>query len=135
MSSARWRSFGGFVAVAAVVVVVLWALGALPTRRLAGPEGIPAMLAGGSIALVGSLAGALLVALRDRGETPPVFVAFGVMGLRLAVVLALGLAVALGRFFALAPLLMWIALTHLVLLAVDTRYVLGRLGAAEDRET
>lgn len=85
------------------------------------------MFAGGAVALVASLCGGLVVALRDNTAQPPVFVAFGVMGLRLAVVVLLGLAIALTRWFSLAPLLVWVAIAHLVLLAVDTRYVLGSL--------
>jgi hypothetical protein len=127
MSTVSASSFRSFALTAAAVTALLLAVGLLPTRRLAGLEGIAAMFAGGAVALIGSLCGGIVVALRDKTAQPPVSVAFGVMGLRLAVVVLLGLAVGLTRWFSITPLLVWFAIAHIVLLAVDTRYVLGSL--------
>jgi hypothetical protein len=57
------------------------------------------------------------------------------MAVRLGVVLALGLAAALSGWFERRPLLIWIAVSHLALLAVDTRFMLKSSpeGSVENR--
>lgn len=128
------RSYRVFAATAAGATVLLVLLGWLPTGRLAGADGVAAMLAACAIGLVGSLVGGLPVALAARADrsapsgrpaTPPVFRAMAGTGLRFAVVVALVAAVGLSGRLPLRPLLVWTAISYLALLAVDTRYAVA----------
>lgn len=142
MSDGSRRAAAGylrFVAWTAGLTAVVLGLGFLPTRGLAGTGGPPAMLAGGMIGLAASWLGGIPTAL--AAARPPAArraaiatVILGGMALRFVVVLALILAVALSSRLARGPLLVWAAISYVVLLAVDIRYTLTALGAAEDLE-
>jgi hypothetical protein len=113
-----------FLAWVVGVAVLIALVGALPTRRLGGEEAIPAMIAGCVIGALASAAGGIPIA-RGRGETEPaerLKVMMFSMALRLAVVVGLGTAASLSGEFDRVPLLLWIAIGYVVLLAVDTRY-------------
>jgi hypothetical protein len=123
-----------FLAWTAGVAIIALALGFLPTRRLAGDGGPPAMLAGCAIGVLASWLGAVPVALAGAGGkkgAPPILAA---MALRFVVVLALALPAALSGRLARGPLLVWVAISYIVLLAVDTRYALVALETSEDLE-
>lgn len=113
---------------AAVTAAAL--LGFVPTRRLGGEEALRSMIGG---CLVGWLASALggIPVLLSRGK--PVAPAgrlqamLASMGLRFGVVLALGAAAAFSGWFGLKPLLLWIGISYLALLAVDTWYAVKGL--------
>jgi hypothetical protein len=111
-------------AVGAAVLIAL--VGALPTRRLGGDEAIPAMIAGCAIGILASAAGGIPIARgRRTAETDPaekLKVMMLSMALRLVVVVALGAAASLSGEFERVPLLLWIALGYVTLLAVDTWY-------------
>jgi hypothetical protein len=112
-----------FVAWVAGVAVLIALVGVLPTRRLGGEEAIPAMIAGCLIGAVASAVGGIPVA-RGRKVTDPAGRLSAMMlsmGLRLAVVIGLG-AAALAGGFERKPLLLWIGISYLALLAVDVRY-------------
>jgi hypothetical protein len=116
-----------FLAWAAVVAAVAVAVGWWPTRRLAGEGALPAMLVGCAVSLIASAVGAIPVALSRKAAAAPTPAArlqamLASMGLRFGVVLALGVVAALSGGFASGPLLIWIAIGYLVLLAVDTWY-------------
>lgn len=131
----RRQGYLRFCAVAAGMTVLILAIGFEPTRRLVGEGGPAAMIAGGLIGLLGSLSGGLAVALHRGAGPAPALTALKVMGLRLVVVVAL-VVVALGlKAFAPGPLLVWVALSHVALLVVDTRYLIGAVAPADERET
>ena len=124
-----------FLAWAAVVAVAVGAIGAWPTRRLAGDDGIPALVAGCLIGFLSSALGGLPIAL-VRGKAPAsrVVASMGAMGARLLAVVVLGAVAVLGGWFARTPLLLWIAVSYAALLGVDAWYAL-RTAQKESLET
>jgi hypothetical protein len=131
MSTTRQRAAAGylrFLVWSLGLVSLAFAAGYLPTRAWVGGLARRAMLAGCAIGLLASWLGAIPVALAAaRGSNGGQQVVFGAMALRLLVVLALVLPAAFSGWFARAPLLVWIAVSYVVLLAVDTRYALTAL--------
>jgi hypothetical protein len=118
-STARYARF---LALAAGIVIVLCAIGFVPTRRLSGDAGVIAMAVGCGISLVSAaLAGGLLVMV--GGDTPDARMrrAFLAMVVRLAVVVAFGLAAALSGAVARQPLLFWIGTAYVALLPLEVR--------------
>jgi hypothetical protein len=127
--AAEYLRFLAWVAGAAVLIALV---GALPTRRLGGEEAIPAMIAGCVIGVLASAAGGIPIALgrktarrtantaADPAEKLKVMMLS--MALRLVVVVALGAAASLSGEFERVPLLLWIAIGYVALLAVDTWY-------------
>lgn len=115
-----------FLAWALAAVVLAAALGFVPTRRLGGEDALAAMIAGCAVGWAASALGGIPVALgRGKAAVNPAARLQGMlasMGLRFAVVLALGAAAAFSGLFGLKPLLLWIAISYLALLAVDTWY-------------
>lgn len=110
------------------VIALLVALGWVPARRWGGPEAIPALLVGCGVSLASALVGGLVI-VRTRmygGEGPQaLFSALKAMGLRLVVLLGLGVATALSGAVALKPFLLWTGISYLALLPVETRYALA----------
>jgi hypothetical protein len=113
-----------FLAWAAVVAGLIAALGWIPARRLAGEDAGPAWLVGCALSLIASAVGGIPVARARRSADPAARVpaVMAAMGLRFAVVLALGAAVALSGGLARGPLLLGVAASYLALLMVDTWY-------------
>jgi len=131
MSAARRRAAAGylrFLAWSVGLVALAFAAGYLPTRAWVDGLARRAMLAGCAIGLLASWLGAVPVALAAAREPKGgQQVVFGAMALRLAVVILLALPAALSGWFARGPLLVWVAISYTVLLAVDTRYALVAL--------
>jgi hypothetical protein len=120
------RRYARFLGLAAGLVVALCAVGYVPTRRLSGPDGTGAMLAGCGISLVAAaLAGWLLAAVGAGTPQARMQRAFLAMVVRLAVVIVLGLAAALSGEFALTPLLFWMAAAYVVLLPLEVRLAIA----------
>jgi hypothetical protein len=112
-----------FLAWAAVVAVAAGAIGFWPTRRLAGDDGVPALIAGCLIGFLSSALGGLPIALiRNRAPASRVVASMGAMGVRLLAVVVLGAAAVLSGWFARVPLLLWIAGSYAALLGVDAWY-------------
>jgi hypothetical protein len=115
-----------FLAWALAAAVIAALLGFVPTRRLGGEEAVRSMIAGCFVGWLASALGGVPVALgrgREAAEPAARLQAMLVsMGLRFGVVLALGAAAAFSGWFGLKPLLLWIAISYLALLAVDTWY-------------
>jgi hypothetical protein len=112
-----------FLMWASAAAAALALLGWVPTRRLAGSEGLPALVAGCAVGLLASLVGGIPVALgRRAGPGAGYQMTMASMAVRLAVVAALGLAAALSGAFEIAPLLLWVAISYMGLLVVDTWY-------------
>ena len=116
------KRYAAFVGLAAAIVFGLCVVGWLPTRRLAGPDGIPAMAAGCTISfLSAALAGCLLIVVDAETPESRMKRSFLAMTVRLAVVAVLGTAAALSGEFARAPLLIWIGTAYLALLPLEVR--------------
>ena len=101
---------------------MLCAIGFVPTRRLAGPDGAAAMLAGCAISLVSAaMAGWLLTIV--GADTPEARMQRGFLAMvvRLAVVVVLGAAAVLSGELALMPLLFWIGTAYVALLPLEVR--------------
>jgi hypothetical protein len=116
------RRYARFLGLAVAIVAALGAVGWQPTRRLAGPEAVAAMIAGCAISLLSAaLAGLLLVTV--SGDTPDARMkrSFLAMVVRLAVAAVLGIAAALSGVFARQPLLFWIATAYVALLPLEVR--------------
>jgi hypothetical protein len=119
------RDYLRFLALTCAVIAGAAFLGYLPTARLAGGEAagvLPAMLAG---CLVGFTAGALgALPIARAGASPDAKLQAGLlsMGLRFGGVLALGLAAFLSGRFARGPLLVWIGISYVLQLVVESRY-------------
>jgi len=135
----RSRSAGylRFLVWVVLMAAAVAALGYVPTLRLAGEDGIPAMLAGCLIGALASLAGGVPVFFGSGTASPAAKLQATLlaMAVRLGVVLALGLVAALSGWFERRPLLIWIAVSHLALLVVDTRFMLRSSpgGSVENR--
>lgn len=101
-------------------------LGYVPTQRLAGDAGVIGMLVGCGASVVASLA-AGLVAVQGADADPAgrMKIALASMAVRFGAVLVLALALALSGYFERPPLLIWMAISYLALLAVDTWFLLG----------
>jgi hypothetical protein len=115
-----------FIALAFAIVVVLCAVGVVPTRHLSGASAVPAMLVGCAIGLISAaLAGALLT--MAAGDTPEARMQRSVLAMmvRLAVVVGLGIAAALSGQFERAPLLFWMATTYVALLPLEVRLAIS----------
>lgn len=114
------RFLAWVIGVAVLIALVGW----LPTRRLGGPEAIPAMIVGCAVGALASALGGIPVA-RGRSKADPaqqLNVALFSMAVRFAVVIVLGTAAALSGEVERMSLLLWIAISYVALLAVDTRY-------------
>ncbi|HVS00002.1 MAG TPA: hypothetical protein VMW27_25475 [Thermoanaerobaculia bacterium] len=115
-----------FLVCVAAVVAILAGLGYVPTRHLGGMGAVSAMFAGCAIGAVASLAG-LLPFVVGRGAATPagrLQAMLLAMAVRFGVVLVLGLAASLSGWFERGPLLLWIAISYVALLAVETWFAL-----------
>ncbi len=119
-----------FMTEAVGIVAGLMAVGYLPTVRLGGQEAVPAMLTGCAVGLAASFLGALPVwkaRQRDPRETLPAVI--GSITLRFAAAIALATAAVLSGGFATRPLLLWVAISYVGLLATDVRFARASLAA------
>ena len=121
-TTSRSSRYARFLTVAVAIVLVLCAIGWLPTRRLAGADAVAAMLAGCAISLISAaVAGWLLIVV--GAETPEARMQRGFLAMvaRLAVVVALGMAAALSGELARQPLLFWIGTAYVALLPLEVK--------------
>ena len=123
--------FARFLILAGAVVVFLAVVGYVPTKRLAGADGTLAMAVGCIISLFASAMGAVPVVMARRhvgtdsqAAGRRVTAVMMSMAVRFLVVLMLGVAAALSGLFVTAPLLVWLAISYLALLAADTVFAL-----------
>jgi hypothetical protein len=122
--------YGRFAVTAAAVALLLAVAGAVPARAWAGGGGLAALLTACGISLVASLAAGVPIARAARREdaAAPVIGGLAASAVRVVVVVALLLAAALGSGLPRVPLLVWTAVSYLVLLVVDTLYALAATG-------
>lgn len=127
----RGRASRGWLASTAAVIAGLAAIGYLPTRRLAGGEGLAAMAAGIAVAWFGAALGALpvlrAVAAGSRGR--PVAVVGQAMALRAGATVAGALVAILGSELPRNAVAIWIGLAYAALLVVETRWTTRWLDA------
>ncbi len=124
------KAYGAFLAISLVVLFIMLAIGYRPTLEHWGRGAAGAVLAGCVIGLLGAIAGSLPILLSGGKpilERMPAI--YASIGLRLAVVLALSLGVALSGAFEPKPLLLWVILSHTGLLLVDSTYTVLNLRA------
>jgi hypothetical protein len=113
-----------FLALSFAATLVIAGLGYLPTLRIAGEDAIVAMLAGCGISFIASGVGVIPVLLALRDPTSNITQAILVStGLRFIVVLMLTLSIALSGWFETAPLLIWVAISYMALLTIDTLFL------------
>ncbi len=118
-----WRRFASFVLLSSGVALALSAVGFLPTRKLAGDSGLIGMAAGCGVSLLASWLGAVPIVMASRGDAKALgLVVMGSMAIRFLVVLVGTLVLALGTDVAKTPFLLWIGISYVVLLVVDTRF-------------
>ena len=124
-----------FAALAVAVSAIMIAVGYFPTKRLGGADAVVAMLAGCAISLVASVVGALPIVGASRAPGGAVVQAVLLStGVRLMVVLVLALSAALSGWLERTPLLIWVAISYLFMLIVDTVYAVRFIGSAEGTE-
>lgn len=107
-----------------LAVAVAAGLGYYPTVRLAGEQAGSALLAGALVGLLANWMGlvSLHLASSDDPASRPTAV-LTATAVRFAVVLVLTLAAALGGWFQRGPLLIWIGVSYLVALFVETLWL------------
>ncbi len=133
--------FARFLILAGAIVVFVAGVGYVPTKRLAGSDGTLAMAVGCVISLVASAMGAVPVvwARRQMGTDSQaagrrVTAVMMSMAVRFLVVLIMGAAAALSGLFVTAPLLVWLAISYVALLAADTMFALRALSDSDAQE-
>lgn len=117
------RFLGWVVAVTAVLVLLGW----VPTQRLGGEGAVPAMLAGCAVGILASALGGVPIALARGtrgGAAQRTQAALLSMAVRLGAVVILAVAAVLSGWFPRKPLLLWVAISYVAMLVVDTRYAL-----------
>ncbi len=116
------------------ILGILMLLGYLPTVRLAGEGAVAAMLAGCTVSVLASLAGAVPIWLAtsrpgDRPAQELLPAMLGSIVLRIAAALVLAVAAVLSGWFVTKPMLVWVAISYIGLLVVDVRFAVAHLGA------
>jgi hypothetical protein len=114
-----------FAALASLTLAVLCAVGAWPTLRLVGGDGLVSMGLAAGVSLLGAIAGWLPLTRVSSATADPADRANAVLAglaIRLAVTLAGVLVVLLGRLVAeRGTFLAWMGIDYGVLLIVETR--------------
>lgn len=118
--------FGRFALLAGAVAALLAALGWVPAGRFTGVTGSWAWVAACGVSWVASLVGALPLIIGVKAGEPMVSRALAATGLRLITTVMLGLAVGLTGPFEPRTLLVGLAASYVLLLAVDTWFAVGR---------
>ena len=86
------NSYPRFLGMAVAVIAVLCLVGFVPTRRLAGEQGVPAMLAGCAIGLISAaFAGFLIVTVGGDSPEAKLKRSFMAMMARFAAVVVVGM--------------------------------------------
>lgn len=122
-TAAYLRFLAWTVALAALIAL----LGYLPTKRWGGEGAVRAMLAGCGVGVVASALGGVPVMLLAGSGAGVATVVLAGMAVRFVAALGLALAAALSGELERGPLLVWVALSYMALLVVDTRFALGSL--------
>ncbi len=117
------RDYVKLVATALLVTAFIAGAGYFPTLKWAGSDHIAAMIAGCTVSWIASCFGAVLLARalsRPSSETATAILASTTV--RFFVVLALVAPLTLSGWFDRVVFVVWVAISYLLLLAVDTCY-------------
>lgn len=134
--SAFLRQFGMCILVSGVAVGVIAAIGYFPTMRVASREGVVAMLAGCGVSFVASCAGSACVVYAVSG--PISKRGLGVLtstGVRFLTVLALVVPLVFSGLLHRKVFVLWVAVSYLVLLMIDTAWAVRLLNREPKNET
>ena len=125
-AAGRYLRFLGQVAALTAAAAIV---GAWPTIRWGGGGALLAMAAGCGASALGAAAGGLVFALGPpAGPERATNRALLASAVRPLVVLGLGTAAALSGRLPAAPLLVWLAMSYVLLLVPETRYALEASG-------
>jgi len=111
----------GLLAWALAGLIVACVAGVWPTYRLAGWPAVMAMGVGAAISLVGCVVGSVVIG--SMVARRPALAGHSVMAgasVRFAVVVVLAAVVAWTRWLPAAPMLVWVAVSYVVMLATET---------------
>lgn len=115
------RSFIRFASVALGSTLAIAGLGFVPTNRLAGVDGIVPMSVGCAVSWVASCAAAAPLALaRSQGQAQLASAVLLSTAIRFVVALVLVVPLALCGWFDRTVFVVWVAISYLLLLLVDT---------------
>ena len=104
-------------------------LGYYPTLRIAGADGVTAMCAGIGVSVVAGCVGAIPIGLAGQGDPTRVPQAIlTATAVRFLVVMAITVSVVFSGWFERAALGLWIGISYLAMLLVDTLYAVRVVG-------
>ena len=116
-------SYARLVGAALLVVAVVACLGYWPTIRIAGVETVWSMLVGCGVSWIAGCVGAIpLARAMSRRSPQPAFAVLASTALRFVTVLLLIVPLALSGWFEPTPLVLWVAVSYVVLLMLDTAF-------------
>lgn len=124
------RKYLRLAAAGLLTALLLAALGYFPTVRLAGGGAAAGMVAGIAVSLTAGLIGAVpvgLAAIRSPEKTPQAVLLSTT--LRFLVVLALAASLILSGWFDRAVVGVWVGISYIAMLAVDTIFAVRLVGA------
>ncbi len=130
------KPLGLCVAVSSLTTVVIVAVGYVPTVRVAGHDGMVAMLTGCGVSWLAGCAGSVWVAHAISG--PVSKRALGVLAstaVRFAAVLVMVVPIVLSGAVDKKVFVFWVVLSYLVLLMVDTALAVRLLNRGNKNET
>jgi len=135
-SSNPLRITAGLLAWALAGMILTCLVGVWPTYRLAGWPAVTAMGVGAAISLFGCVLGSSLIGvmLARRPELGGHSVMAGA-SLRFAVVVALAGVVAWTRCVPAAPMLVWVAVSYVLMLATETVGLVRVIRRSQTRRT
>ncbi len=120
------RSYVRFVALAAASAVAIIALGYVPTVRLAGRDAVGAMVAGCGASWLASCVGAIPVAwAQAQRSTQPGLAIMASTTLRFVTVLLAVAVLILSGWQHPKVLALWVGISYLLMLAVDTVFAVN----------
>ncbi len=129
------RGYLRLAAVSAATALAVGLLGYMPTVAVAGRDTLPGMVAGIAVSLVAGILGAIPVGLavsRTPQKAPQAVMLS--TALRFAVVLALAAALILSGRVDRVVAAVWIGISYLVMLAVDTVFAVRAVAAVRGRQ-
>lgn len=106
------------------LMVVVGAIGYVPTVRLGGEDAMAGLLAGCGVSLAGSWIGSIPIFVALRAGCGAVNAALAAMALRFVLVGGAALAIALSGAVSKGPFLVWVAISYVVLLIADVMLAL-----------
>lgn len=113
-----------------LAVAMAAGVGYVPTLRMGGDEGVTAMFVGCAVGLVSNWIGLAATAGAFRGDPArrPLAVLLGTT-IRFLVVLGFAVAGALSGLMQTGPLFIWISISYLIVLLIDTVWLVQQSNA------